>query len=88
MQGFVLVDEFQNTANEFLPAKIAEFPKGGSPAEVLRAIRVATGTAERAFSRDLNRQKGGIPAQNTPPSRQYLSGCETSFWRRSHRIYI
>ena len=60
------------------PAKIAEFPQSGSAAEMLRAIGVATGTAERAFSRDLNRQEGGIPAQNTPPSRQDFSGCETS----------
>jgi hypothetical protein len=32
MQRLVLVHEFQNAANEFLPAKIAEFPKGSSPA--------------------------------------------------------
>jgi hypothetical protein len=64
----VLIDQLQETVDEFVAFVVADLPERDFAAEVLIAVRVTAGAAQRALSRDLNRQCRPIAAQNPSPS--------------------
>jgi hypothetical protein len=83
----MLINEFQYPANERLSPEVAEFAESSAATKMFRSIGVAAGAAERTFARNLDRQQGGIPAQDASPARKDFLGGEAWIWGGTlHRL--
>lgn len=82
VQRIVFVDELEKPFDEFLSLVIADLAQRHLSAEVLITVGVTAGAAQRALSRDFNRQGGAVAAQNSSPrrdnpfhARDYITGA-------------
>ena len=61
------IDERHDAVDERLPFEIADFPEREIAAEVIVAVGIATGAAQRALTGDFDRQKRAVPREDAAP---------------------
>jgi len=66
----MLVDQRQHTVDQFLTLEIANFAKSDVAAEVIVAVRIATGTTQRALAGDFNGKRRRITGEDPTPGRE------------------
>jgi len=66
------VNDLEYPIDECLPLVVAKTSQGGTTAQVSVIVRIATGTPERAFSSDLDRERGLLAFQNLVPCPQHF----------------
>ena len=59
--------EVQESVDQSLSLEVHEIPKDLAAAEVGIAVRIASGTSQRALPRDLDGQRRAVPRQDTAP---------------------
>jgi hypothetical protein len=74
VQGPVLAHETQNAIDQLISAEVIELAQSDSAAEVRIAVGVASGTAQRAFPRNLDRQERDSAGQDPAPGGQQVAG--------------
>src|SRR5271169_5395851 len=79
----VFPDQIQNAVDERIAAEIVELCKEFAIAKVRIAVRVATGTTERAFARNLDGKHRRFAAKDFSPSAHYLARGNTWIWLSS-----
>ena len=66
----VPIDEVEHAVDEFLSFEVAHLAERDVAAEMIVAVRVAAGTAQRALARDLDRERGRVAGENPTPGRE------------------
>lgn len=76
MEWSQAIDNFKHTIDEGLTFSVAQTSKCDFTPKVLIVIRVAAGTAKRAFFGDFNRERGLFAFQNLAPRFDYFEGLQ------------
>jgi hypothetical protein len=67
VKGTMGFDQLEEARDELGSLEIADLPESDATAEVFVTVCVATGTTERTFAGNLDRQRGTITAKDSPP---------------------
>ena len=61
------IDETQDAVDELLALEVAHFTQRQVAAEMVVAIRIAAGAAQRAFAGDFDRHRGCVTGEDAAP---------------------
>src|SRR5579863_9377909 len=81
VQRLVATHQIEHAIDERIAAKIAQFAESGLAAQMTVAVGVASGTIQRTFAGDFNREHRNMPRENAPPRpRQVARGKASSLY--------
>src|SRR5882762_1427414 len=86
MQRLEAVHDLQNTIDQVLPFAITKAPERHPATEMRVVIRVASGTTQRAFARNLNGKGGPLPLEDLAPCANNCGSLHSVFFLATRNI--
>jgi hypothetical protein len=85
MHGPVAANQVEDAFDQLISAEVVKFSQRDSIAEVSLSVGVASRTAQRTFTSNLNGKQRNAAAQNPPPGTHQVAGSKTG--SRYYRLH-